>query len=281
VGIIAAIEEEWDCLIQNYIELEMELIRSAMNDMVLSHEGYHEANQTRLGFARRLSNLLHSCKSYIDHIPHYLNQLKTPGLSKAFRAVTNAVYDTSISYRFMEALRGYAQHRGLPLHGATFDSSWTGSFSNGPEDKGLLRHASYATINLSKIRDDGKFKASVLAELAASSDQLDVSILVREYMEGLAQVHEKVRSSVADELDNASRSIQDAIDRYAAANAGNVIGLSAAEFDDVTGRVVARQSIFVDLVDRIRRLMQRNRNLVNLRLRYVSSEVTPKRRAKV
>jgi len=86
--------------------------------------------------------------------------------------------------------------------------------------------------------------------------------------------------SFANELDAASRLIQDVIDRYAAANAGNVIGLSIAEFDDATRRIVARQSIFPDLVDRIGKLMQQNRNIVNLRLRYVSSEVTPKRRAK-
>lgn len=280
LGVIASIEEEWDSLIQNYIELEMELIRSAMNTMVLSHEGYHEANQTRLGFARRLSNLLHSCKSYLDHTPHHLKKLMTPNLDATFRAATNAAYDTSISYRFMEALRNYAQHRGLPLHGASFDSGWTGSFSEDGQDKGLLRYSSYATIDLVKIRADGKFKASVLVELANSPDQLDVSILVREYMEKLAEVHEKVRASYKSEFDNASNAISSAVNQYADINAGNVVGLSAAQFDDSTGTAKTYQSIFDDLSIRIRRLIQRNRNLVNLRLRYVSSEVTPKRREK-
>ena len=277
LGVIASIEEEWDSLIQNYVELELELIRSAMNTMVLSHHDYHEANQTRLGFSRRLSNLLHSCKSYIDHTPHHLKKLTTTGLEAAFKTATGATYDASASYRFMEALRNYAQHRGLPLHGATFDSRWTGSFTNDAQDKGLLRHSSYATINLAKIRADGKFKASVLNELASSPDQLDVSILVREYIEGLAQVHEKVRSSFKSELDDASDAIRTAIARYAAVNGGDVIGLSVAKFDDAKGTVTAYQNIFVDLPDRIQRLKQRNRNLVNLRLRYVSSEITPQR----
>lgn len=280
LGQIASIEEEWDSLIQNYIELELELIRSAMNAMVLSHGDYHEANQTRLGFARRLSNLLHSCKSYLDHTPHYLKKLTTAGLESSFRTATNSAYDASASYRFMEALRNYAQHRGLPLHGATFDAGWTGRFADGPEDRGLLRHSSYASINLEKIRADGKFKASVLAELTNSPDQLDVSILVREYIEVLAQVHEKVRDSIKSEFDDASASISAAVTQYAEVNAGNVIGLSVAEFDDTGNAVIVEQSIFEDLAERIQRLMQRNRNLVNLRLRYVSSEVTPKRQAK-
>nr|GLK21477.1 hypothetical protein GCM10017606_23030 [Microbacterium terregens] len=280
LGVIASIEEEWDSLIQNYIELELELIRSAMNTMVLSHEGYHEANQTRLGFARRLSNLLHSCKSYIDHTPHHLKKLTTAGLESAFKTATSAAYDANGSYRFMEALRNYAQHRGLPLHGATFDSGWTGSFAGGEQDKGLLRHSSYATIDLAKIRADNKFKASVMAELANSPDQLDVSILVREYMEGLAQVHENVRSSFRTELDDGSDAIRTAITQYAAVNAGDVVGLSVAEFDDAQGTATTYQNIFTDLSDRIQRLMQRNRNLVNLRLRYVSSEITLKRQEK-
>ena len=280
LAVIASLEEEWDSLIQNYIELELELIRSAMNTMVLSHEGYHEANDTRLGFARRLSNLLHLCKSYLDHTPHYLKKLTTTGLETAFKMATSAAYDASISYRFMEALRNYAQHRGLPLHGATFDSAWTGSFADNGQDKGMLRHSSFATIDLAKIRADGKFKASVLVELADSPDQLDVSILVREYIEGLAQVHENVRASIKPELDDASDAIRTAIAQYAAVNAGDIIGLSVAEFDDAVGTAIASQNIFGDLLDRIQRLMQRNRNLVNLRLRYVSNEITPKRQKK-
>lgn len=280
LAVIASIEEEWDSLIQNYIELELELIRSAMDTMVLSHEGYHEANQTRLGFARRLSNLLHSCKSYLDHTPHHLKTLTTTGLQTAFKAATSAAYDASASYRFMEALRNYAQHRGLPLHGATFDSGWTGTFTEDGQNRGLLRHSSYATIDLAKIRADGKFKASVLTELANSPDHLDVSILVREYIESLAQVHENVRGSIKNELDDASDAIRNAVAKYAAVNADNVVGLSVAKFDDAKGTAAAYQHIFVDLSDRIQRLMQRNRNLVNLRLRYVSSEVTPKRQEK-
>lgn len=280
LSVIASLEEEWDSLIQNYIELELELIRSAMNTMVLSHEGYHEANQTRLGFARRLSNLLHTCKSYLDHTPHHLKKLTTTGLETAFKTLISAAYDASASYRFMEALRNYAQHRGLPLHGATFDSGWTGSFADDDKDKGLLRHSSYATIDLAKIRADKKFKASVLTELANSPDHLDVSILVREYIEKLGQVHENVRASIKIELDDASEAIHAAAEQYAAVNAGNVLGLSVAEFDDAKGTPVTYQNIFEDLSIRIERLMRQNGSLVNLRLRYVSSEITPKRREK-
>src|SRR3546814_11369469 len=66
-----------DCLVQHYIDLEMELLRSAMHSMVLNHESYHEFQQIRLGFSRRLSSLLQSCRSYLDHTPHHLNKLES------------------------------------------------------------------------------------------------------------------------------------------------------------------------------------------------------------
>src|SRR3546814_1358490 len=65
-----------DCLVQHYIDLEMELLRSAMHSMVLNHESYHEFQQIRLGFSRRLSSLLQSCRSYLAHTPHHLNKLE-------------------------------------------------------------------------------------------------------------------------------------------------------------------------------------------------------------
>lgn len=279
LGQIALIEEGWDDLVQNYLELEMELLQSAMRTMVLNHEDYHEFQQTRLRFARRLSNLLQSCKSYIDHTPHHLNQLPVAGLVAAFKGFTNVAYDASFSYRFMEALRNYAQHRGLPLHGATFDAAWTGDFSDEGKNKGQMRHSVAASIDISKIKGDKKFKASVIAEIDAHLDQLDVAILVREYIESLAGVHTELRKALKVSLDGWKASVRTAIGKYSAVNDGNVIGLTAAIFDD-DEHVVARTNLFDDLPTRVEKLVRRNGSLVNLRLRYVTNEITPKRAAK-
>lgn len=277
---IAAIEEEWDCLIQNYIELETELIRSAMNSMVLNHADYHEMNQTRLAFSRRLSNLLHSCKSYSDHIKHHLNRLATPELKNKFEKSTSAAYDSSSSYRFMEALRNYAQHRAMPLHGVTLDAAWTGNFDGKDKSEGLHRHSLHLQIDLRRIRSDQKFKAAVRAEIANSPDHLDVSILVREYIERLAQVHEDLRTSIKSELDQAIHSIQTAIKKFDEISQFDTFTLKVVEWDDEKETAINSQTIFGDLLQRIYRLTHQNRNLVNLRLRYVSSEVTPLQKEK-
>src|SRR3546814_9673570 len=92
-----------------------------MHSMVLKHESYHEFQQIRLGFSRRLSSLLQSCRSYLDHTPHHLNKLESHAFADPFKKLTNTAYDGHFGCRFMEALRNYAQHRGLPLHGASLE----------------------------------------------------------------------------------------------------------------------------------------------------------------
>lgn len=171
---IADIEETWDNLIQNYLELESELLNSAIHSMVRSHGSYNDFQDTRLAFTRRLSNLLQTCRSYLDHTPHHLGKLKIVGLKKMFTAETNKAYDANFSYRFMEALRNYSQHRGVPMHSASFASRW---IEGEIEEESRLRHTAVGLVKLNKIREDKEFKAAVLTEIEPDIDALDVATL--------------------------------------------------------------------------------------------------------
>lgn len=276
---VVEIEEEWDCLVQNYIELEMELLRSAMHSMVVARESYHEYQQIRLGFSRRLSNLLQSCRSYLDHVPHHLNKIEGHAFTDPFKRLTNTAYDEHFGYRFMEALRNYAQHRGLPMHGASFDATWTEVFAEGRREKGLLRHVVTANINLGKIKGDRKFSAKVLAEVDGDLEHLDVATFTREYIEALGGVHNELRKLLGGALAQWKRTVHDAIARYAAVSDGNVIALSAAEFKE-NDTVKVSTNIFDDLVVRLERLTRRNGSLVNLRRRYVTNEILPPKKSR-
>ncbi len=278
IGAVVEIEEEWDCLVQNYIELEMELLRSAMHSMVLNHETYHEFQQIRLGFSRRLSNLLQSCRSYLDHTPHHLNKLEGHAFADPFKKLTNAAYDGNFGYRFMEALRNYAQHRGLPLHGASFDATWTGNLSD-DADKGLLRHVVLASISLAKIKGDKKFSAKLLAEVDGDVEHLDVATLTREYIEALGGVHNDLRKLMNGAVAEWKAVVRKALARYAEANEGNVIGLSVAEFNE-NGTVKSHINVFDDLLLRLEKLNRRNGSLVNLRRRYVTNEILPPKKSR-
>lgn len=279
ISVVADIEEEWDCLVHNYIDLEMELLRSAMNSMVLNHESYHEFQQIRLGFSRRLSNLLQSCRSYLDHTPHHLNKLESHAFVDPFKKLTNTAYDGHFGYRFMEALRNYAQHRGLPLHGASFDATWTGNLDDDSNGKGMLRHVVLASINLTKIKSDKKFSAKLWAEIGSDLECLDVATLTREYIEALGGVHNGLRKLWSNALAEWKGTVRNAIFRYSKINSGHTIGLSAAEFNE-NGTVKNNINIFDDLLVRVEKLARRNGSLVNLRRRYVTNELLPPKRSR-
>ncbi|MEO6717789.1 MAG: hypothetical protein ABIM50_11155 [Novosphingobium sp.] len=272
LGPVVDIEEEWDSLIQNYIEFEMELLKAATNSMILSHNSYHDFHQHRLGFARRLSNPLQTCRSYIDHAPHHLGQLNSCDFSSTFNELRNKAHADHFGYRFMDAMRNYAQHRGVPLHSSTWNSDW---ISDADERKNRLRYVVTANVDLGKVRHDRKFKASVRAEIEGV-DRLDVGTMTREYIEALGWVHSELRKAMEGAIAGWKKAIRDAIARYAAATSGGVIGLAAGEFAD-DGELVNQMSIFEDMLDRHERLTRRNGNLVNLRRRFVSNELLAKK----
>ncbi len=274
-GILALvnIEEEWDCLVQNYLELEMELLRSAMDSMIVGPESFHDMQQSRLGFARRLSNLLSSSRSYLDHIPHHLASVKNGKFRSHFVKLTNTAYESHFAYRFMEALRNYAQHRGLPLHGSTFDSSWIDP-KNPVENQSSLRYSVAASVNLDKLRLDQNFKKTVLKELDPALENQDISPMVREYLEALGGVHDGLRELLEADLTGWKKTIRDAINRYSDLNKGDVLGLSVAEFSS-DGSLKNYNGIFEELLTRIDRLKLRNGSMINLRRRYVSNEILP------
>ena len=271
--LLSNLEEQWDCVIQNYIELEQELLKEAVNSMILLMEQYDQFSDIRLGFARKLSNFLSTARAYLDYTPKILKRSERHDAKDQFKLATNKAYDAFFGYRFMEALRNYSQHAGLPIHGAGMNSSWIEDDETG-ERAGFLRHTVHANINIERLRADNSFKKTILDEIDPQTKQLNMATPLREYLEGLGSVHDSLRTALASEFDNAKSLINEAIEEYSAANDGNVIGLSVAEFDDDS--LVDKQNIFEELIERITRLQIRNGTLKNFQRRYVSSEIVSK-----
>lgn len=267
---IVAIEEEWDCLVQNYIELEMALLQSAMHSMVLSDDSYHDLQRERLSFARRLSNLFHACRSYIDHTPHHLNKLPGAPVAQTFDELRRKAHAEHFGYRFMDAMRNYAQHRGVPLHGSTFNASWTRNPVDGSKE--MLRHTVAASVDVAKLREDKKFNAKVRAE-CDHIEWLDVATMTREYIEALGSIQTAMREELSRNVQAWKACVRGAIARYAAENGGDVLALAIMTFSD-DDEQVERIHIFEDMLIRHEWLEGRNRSLVNLRLRYVTNELT-------
>ena len=188
---VVDIEQKFDILYSNFIELEQEIAAVTIRDAYRNFENVTDLFDFKQVITRRVGNLLSSARLYVDQIKHHLSALyPADGTKKAeVESYFHHEYDALLGYRVMEALRNYSQHRGLPVHGMSHGGKWV--------DDGLptkrIEYNTALTISLKELETDASIKPKIMAELKVIGENVDLKPLIREYMEGLANVHMKIR----------------------------------------------------------------------------------------
>jgi len=62
-----SLEEKYDLLISNFLELEKECLNITCEQMINNHDGYSDMFDIKGRLNRRVVNLLTSCRLYVDH----------------------------------------------------------------------------------------------------------------------------------------------------------------------------------------------------------------------
>jgi hypothetical protein len=265
------IEEKFDVVIENYLELEISLLEITAGHMVLRNLSYAKFQNEINLVNRRLINILSSIRSYLDQTMHHLNNIFKKGSKtvKEIEEYKSHIYDQYVGYRVMEALRNYVQHKGFPIHSVIFNSKWVDSNSR---DKMLFSLTPY--IHPEKLEEDEKFKKVVLKELKFFGDKIDIKPLMRDYIAALGNIHEKFRYLLKADVHAWTQTILGAISRFQEAypNESSIAGLEAVERND-DGTYKQRVPIFKDFIEYRQQLERKNSALSTLGKRYVSSEV--------
>jgi hypothetical protein len=262
------IEEKYDLVVENYLELEGSLLESVARHMILGGQDYSWFQVERSLFNRRLVNLLTVARTYVDHVKHHLNNVFDAEGEEAPNVETSFSYqhDTRLGYRAMEKLRNFVQHRGFPVHAVAYNSKWI----NGEKSK--MQFAVSPYLRPEDLRADGKFNKSVLGELEALGDKVDIKVLVRDYVEGIWTVHEKIRESLSSRIVSWEAVLDRAFMRFQSQypDEQSVIGLVVC---DERGQYSEPIQIFKDFIDYRKHLERKNGSLKNLARRYVTSEI--------
>jgi hypothetical protein len=189
---ICDVEEKYESLIENYIEWESAISQHALRQMVSFDIGYIEVQDIRKFIARKLFNLLASARLYLDSLPKHAKRIlrDDPVRLDLIKEAPSAQYDSRLSYRVMEALRNYAQHAALPIHGITTHAS-----RNPNIEPHTLSFAVLPILDYEQLAQDGDFKKSVLDEIG-DLEKIEMKPMVREYIEGLSAIHSVFRSAV-------------------------------------------------------------------------------------
>jgi hypothetical protein len=263
------LEQKLDLLLENYLEYEMELLNSAARYMLYRDLSYSSMQDEIYLVARRIVNLLTTCKLYLDQSMHHLNVIfgKSSAQSEAISSELSSQYDAHKSYRLMEALRNYVQHRGLPVHSLSF-------FSGLEDDQpgGKLVYSIIPFIQVKKLQDDPKFKQSIKDELGKTDEQIDLRPLIRKYVECLCQVHSSIRELLDDDLKKWEETIHGVISKFRREypDDHSLIGL-ALTTKSKRGEGSDIEYISEDFIKRINQLRKKNKLFDRLSHRIVTS----------
>lgn len=261
---ILYIEDKFNLIMENYIELEHDLLKVTL-DSVYSPEHMLDwsisVNKVHL-INRRLINLLTTTRLYLDQVQHDLNMIshEQQGLADSIKELTHYEYDNVIGYRVMEALRNYVQHRGLPVHELQYS-------------RDTVKNESSISpfIKLDTLENDGKFKKAVLTELKEyGKNKINIKNYISEYIESLFKILQFIRQELTKDVEKWEESINNAFlphkEKY---DEVKVIGIG----EELTeGFLSHRLYLSTDFISRRKRLEQKNSNLYNITNKIVTSK---------
>lgn len=265
-----AIEESYEILISNYLDLEKQILDATTVRMLRGYMGYSDSFAVQLALNIRLVNLLTSSRLYVDHLPQHVREC-IPHNDKAkalVKSILKNEYDENYGYRFMDALRNSVQHCGLPVHWTSSGAEWTDLGKDGLSEDSMLEYSMEFAAKKSSLEEDGGFKKAVLNE---SPDEVDLKATTRCYIESLSKAHNSVRELIQESVHKSRLKIEDAHSQYSKIYSGSLVGLCACKTDGE--RFTEMVLLMLDWDDVRVELQKRNRKLVNLKKWYVTGKV--------
>jgi hypothetical protein len=256
-----AIEAKFDLVLGNYAEFEHEILILAAQKMVYSGLSWSSMHVDTQKVNRRVVNLLSAGRLYIDQTKHEAHSLGERPLVELLQETASQQYRAKLGYRALEELRNYTQHRDLPVHGLKYQSAWVNDHKN-------LTYRAVPVISVQRLREDSQLKHSIIGELKAIGDNVPLTPLVREYVEGLSVVHEEFRKHTEGQTAQQEamlRGVQDRwIDEVGNGHSVRIVALDAG------GQCTEEEAIFEEFITRRKELAQNNAVLINLRFRFPS-----------
>ncbi len=260
-----AMEEKYEILISNYLELEKQILAYTASSMVRHQIYYSDLFDVRLGLNVRFVNLLTSARLYVDQLNQHVRECvpKSEDVASRVKSLFAAEYDDTREYRFMEELRNYVQHRGLPIHWISSGARWTDL-----TEVGFLEFYTELATLKPILAEDGVFKKMVLEELP---EKVDLKAFTRCYVESLSKVHAAARELIKDSVEKSRQRVENAHSAYRQVYDGSLVGLSAYILIDE--KLIEEVPLLLDGDDIRIQLQKRNHKLTNLKKRYVTGKI--------
>ncbi len=210
---VLKIEENFNLIINSFLDYENELSKIT-NERIFSKKFdklFFENARVQINL--KIINIFTICRMYIDTTNQHLNQIySSNNLSKQIDTLKNKMYDTKIGYRSMEVIRNHVQHRGYPIHALKINQKSISMDKNSSWEYIAMPLISYEQIKKSK-----SIKKLILEEFNQIKDDdgfIDIRPLMREYLEGLWEIHKKIREEIEEDLNIWISAIEEIYNRF-------------------------------------------------------------------
>lgn len=237
------IEEIFDNLVSNYLEIESKCFELTSRSLVRRVVGYREGNEALASINLVFVNYLSTARAYVDKIGSAAARCLQDSVAIEAKASVAQLlaqqYDAEFGYRFMEALRNHVQHSGSALHILNPGTLHTNSETESRRSRELFLNP---LCSKEQLLERGGFKAQVLKESPETVNLLETA---RVHLRGLSRVQRAVRALV----------------EHAAVDAADQIkGAQAVLEGKVTGSLNATEAVLLsdtdDVQDRVPLLLQ-------------------------
>lgn len=267
-------EEIYEMIVSGFLDLERESANMSILDSVRGIRGYEEFYDTQLAQSVRLVNFLTAVRMYRDQMGTYMSCIMNdPSSCKKFKSLFHHK-ESKPEFRFMEVLRNYTQHCGIPVHLTSFSWESIDESEKINESEKMTEYSSdfYALKELleeSNLDRENPLTPKVLGEMP---EKVNLLRYVRIYVESVSEIHEEVRKQTKESVQAARAKLSKAISDYKAQYGERALNLHALEFQD--GKLEPADKILITIGDddTRERLASRNSKIVGVSNSYVSTK---------
>jgi len=258
--------ENYRVVVESYI-----LVEKAKHDAELDHVlhkryGYEDFSNVRVALSAPIVGYLASARYFLDSSDKILREILSESNIESFKKFHHNIYDSNREYRFIEALRNYAQHRNLPIHNITYHNFLEDKDSTVQSDRvtTLSLHAKKVSL-----KRDKKFKK---AALEGMPETIDIIFRIRFHMEGIWKLFDYFYKSYSDIVDNARILVSNAIDKLKEVS-GNDSLIFQVVADKSDKKAIDKTTLMLEWDDARRTVYKNLGDLINLHKHYITGKI--------
>jgi hypothetical protein len=232
------IEHKYALLLDNFKELELELLRYALEHALHSRGKWTHFGDERLTLDRRILNVLAASLAYTDQTCTTISEVYGRG-SKEYKAFTKTIKDmrtSDVEYIFASGLRNYAQHQQMAVYiqAVSFDVVRKAPLQSACTIKPKIKRE----FLLRGRRVTAEFKKVV----TAMPEEIDLKPRIRGFVRSLSSLHLAMREATADRIKTALDVWQGMRNECKALGCAEFVSAFVASLDDP--RIVLRYLAF-------------------------------------